>query len=175
MSDNAALYEDDELDFDTSDEGRAKSSHRKKLLFVILPVLLLIGTGAGLYFSGILGGDTQKKPAKAEKPAAPQSAQTVFFDLPPMVVNLDSPPGRPLYLRIQPSIQVADEQSRTALDKLSPRIIDLFEVDLRELRIEDLREGGGLNPLRKVLLSKLKAVVYPIKVIDVLFRNVLIQ
>ena len=58
---------------------------------------------------------------------------------------------------------------------LRPRIIDHFQVYLRELRVEDLRGSAGIYRLREELLARVNAAVKPTKVENVLFREVLVQ
>ena len=61
------------------------------------------------------------------------------------------------------------------LRTLSPRIIDNFQVYLRELRVEDLRGSAGIYRLREELLARVNAAVHPTKVKDVLFKDMLVQ
>jgi flagellar protein FliL len=56
-----------------------------------------------------------------------------------------------------------------------PRIIDNFQVYLRELRVEDLRGSGGIYRLREELLTRVNAATAPAKVVDVLFKEMLVQ
>jgi len=56
-----------------------------------------------------------------------------------------------------------------------PRIIDNFQVYLRELRLEDLRGSAGMYRLREELLTRVVAAAQPVRVKDVLFKEMLIQ
>jgi flagellar protein FliL len=56
-----------------------------------------------------------------------------------------------------------------------PRIIDNFQVYLRELRVEDLKGSGGMYRLREELLLRVNAAVAPAKINDVLFKEMLVQ
>ena len=56
-----------------------------------------------------------------------------------------------------------------------PRVVDNFQIYLRELRIEDLRGSGGVYRLREELLARVNAAVAPVKVTDVLFKEMLVQ
>ena len=68
-------------------EGQPESKRfagKKLVLFIILPVLIVIGAIAGVFFSGILSkkeAPKQDEHAAAEEPAPKQTApkQTVFF------------------------------------------------------------------------------------------------
>ncbi|MBI1208579.1 MAG: flagellar basal body protein FliL [Azospirillum sp.] len=162
------------------DLPRRKFSGKKMILFIVLPLLLLLGAGAGLYFSGILGGLMGEKPpehaAEAEHPPEePISKEPIFFDVPDMLVNLNTSGRRPTFLKVSISLQINRHSDQGALEKVMPRIIDNFQVYLRELRLEDLKGSAGMYRLREELLTRVAAAAYPVKVKDVLFREMLIQ
>ena len=56
-----------------------------------------------------------------------------------------------------------------------PRIMDNFQVYLRELRIEDLKGSAGMYRLREELLTRVNAAAAPAKIQDVLFKEILVQ
>ncbi|HYH21064.1 MAG TPA: flagellar basal body-associated FliL family protein [Azospirillum sp.] len=165
---------------DLSGEGlpRKKFSGKKLVLFVVLPLLLLVGAGAGIYFSGVLdmllGHKEEAHAPEAEKAPDPHAAP-VFYDLPDMLVNLNSAGKRPAFLKIKISIQVSKPEDIPAINQVLPRIIDNFQVYLRELRLEDLKGSAGMYRLRQELLMRITAAAYPVKVKDVLFREMLVQ
>lgn len=167
----------DDLDFE--DEAPAKKFSGKKIvLFIVLPILLLGGAGAGVMLSGLLdgkSGDETEAAAegKNKKPTPP--VKTVFYELPEMVVNLNSRGRRPNFLKIKVSLELTSELDIAHLETMRPRIIDNFQVYLRELRIDDLRGSAGIYRLREELLARVNASVKPTKVVDVLFKEVLVQ
>ncbi len=159
---------------------RKKFSGKKLVLFVVLPLVLLIGAGAGLYFSGILdsllGHKEEEAPAPTEQPPPEEHAgPPIFYDLPDMLVNLNAAGKRPAFLKIRISIQVAKHEDIPAIEQVLPRIVDNFQVYLRELRLEDLRGSAGMYRLRQELLLRISAAAFPVKVKDVLFREMLVQ
>ncbi|AWK86806.1 flagellar basal body-associated FliL family protein [Azospirillum thermophilum] len=166
-----------------STEGlpRKKFSGKKLVLFVILPLVLLIGAGAGIYFSGLLDSLLGKKEeaAAAEHPPEPAQpdphAAPIFYDLPDMLVNLNSSGKRPAFLKIKISIQVSKPEDIPGIEHVLPRIIDNFQVYLRELRLEDLKGSAGMYRLRQELLLRITAAAHPVKVKDVLFKEMLVQ
>ena len=171
----------DPADQDTySDEdfehGGRKTGGKKKL-FVFLFLLLLAGGGSGVYFSGILDKDNDEKVvAEADKPAAPRPAATsVFFDLPDMLVNLNSDESKPHYLKFRASLELQSEIDVVVLRALQPRVVDKFQVYMRELRLDDLRANVGMRGLREELLARVNEVITPVRATDVLFRNLLVQ
>ena len=160
--------------------GSAKRLSGKKLvLFFILPVLVVVGTATGVYFSGLAdpylseyfptqGGDGKNKPRKITRSA-------VFFDLPELLVNLNSTGRRTNFLKISISLELEKQSDIEQLELLLPRIIDSFQVYLRELRVNDLRGSAGIYRLREDLLRRVSEAVKPVKVNDVLFKEMLVQ
>lgn len=170
---------DDEADTDTDvDDGeletaKKKLSGKKIVLYFVLPAMLLIGAGGGLMATGIVGGGGNA--SSGEDDAALAAVNTVFFDLPEMLVNLNTTGRRPVFLKMQVSLELIEEADIERLKSLSPRIIDNFQVYLRELRIDDLRGSAGIYRLREELLARVNAAVRPTKVKDVLFKEMLVQ
>ena len=156
-----------------------KSGKKKLILMIALPVLLLAGIGAGLYFSGIaqtLLGVKKEEVAKADAPAPPPPPkEPVFVDLPDMLVNLNTGGKRTNFLKISVSLQLDSKDDQPKVQQVQPRVIDTFQSYLRELRLDDLRGSAGLYRLREELLLRVNAAASPAKVDDVLFRELLVQ
>lgn len=163
----------------TEDQNPSGKMPGKKLvLFIILPVLLLlIGGGTGAYFTGMLDsllGIEKEGAAEMQAPPEP-TGPAVYFELPEMLVNLNTGGRKTGYLKISVSLELASEEDRVHLEGVLPRVVDSFQVYLRELRIEDLQGSAGLQRLREELLLRVSAAAKPAVVRDVLFRDMLIQ
>lgn len=163
-----------------------KKKLSKKMLIIIAAVgvvLLLGGIGAGLFFTGIIGGHSDEaagKAADAELAAEDEAVEhevgvPTFLPLGDILVNLSGGGKRPNFLKIKVSLELADEKDVATLEALRPRIIDHFQIYLRELRIEDLRGSAGLYRLREELLLRVTEVVRPVRVRNVLFQEMLVQ
>jgi flagellar FliL protein len=154
-----------------------KNKPNKKMFIIIGAVVGLLvlggGIGATLYFTGVLG----KKDAAAEQTAAKDTGKgtAVFFSLGDILVNLSGEGKHPNFLKIKVSLELADEKDVPMMEAIKPRIIDNFQVYLRELRIEDLRGSAGLYRLREELLLRVTEAAQPIRVRDVLFQEMLVQ
>jgi flagellar FliL protein len=167
--------QEDIADDGGDDRPRKKLSGKKLVLFVILPILLLIIAAAGVFFSGILTPKPVEQPPEEQKPEEKESAVPIFYDVPDMLINLNTTGRRPTFLKISISLQISREIDRAELDRIMPRIIDNFQVYLRELRLEDLRGSAGMYRLREELLTRVVAAAQPVRVKDVLFKEMLIQ
>ena len=158
--------------------GRRRGSKRL-IILVLVAVLLMVGTAAGLYYSGIastlLGKGDEKAEVKVEAPPPPPKVAVFYDDLPDMLVNLNTGSKKSSFLKLHVSFQLESEDDKAKLKLVQARITDTFQTYLRELRLEDLKGSAGLYRLREELLMRVNAAVAPVKVDDVLFTDLLVQ
>ncbi|MGP1396870.1 MAG: flagellar basal body-associated FliL family protein [Inquilinaceae bacterium] len=167
---------DDALDEVVGQLPRRKMSGKKLVLLVLLPLLMLAGVGGALVVTGALDPLLNPDPAVVEaEPEAPVAGPGYFYELPDIIVNLNTANRRQNFLKISVSLELADQESVAQLEQVLPRIIDNFQVYLRELRLEDLRGSAGLYRLREEMLRRVNAAAHPVPVRDVLFREMLVQ
>jgi flagellar FliL protein len=144
------------------------------LAITVAALALLTGV-----FSPSMSHASEEKHAKPEAKAEGHGAAAptdVYFKVPDIVVNLNNT-GRssPSFLKISILIEVVHPEDMPAIEKVMPRIVDNFQVYLRELRLADLRGTSGIYRLREELLLRVAAAAKPVQVKDVLFREMLIQ
>jgi flagellar FliL protein len=158
-------------------EGAEKPAKKKRglvktLLMFGLPVLLVLGGAA--YFFLFMGGE---EVAEGEHGAehAEAAPPPVFVDLPDMLVNLTAAGGERAILKLVVALEVKDAEVAAAIDPVMPRVIDNFQVFLRELRVEDLSGSAGMFRLKEELVRRVNLAVAPSQVSDVLFKEMLIQ
>ena len=106
-------------------------------------------------------------PVEVQKPV-------VFYDLPEMTVNLATE-GRTTYLKVRIALEVENRAMIDQIQPFLPRILDAFQIYLRELRPADLEGSAGLFRLKEELLRRINLSVYPAKVEGVLFKEILVQ
>jgi flagellar FliL protein len=151
-------------------------SGKKLVLFFVAPVLLLFLVGGGGYVLGMFDGLLGVEPAVGEgEVAEAESEPSIFFDLPELLVNLNSSGKKASFLKMSVSLELVDEDARGQVEAMLPRLIDQFQVYLRELRPEDLKGSAGLYRLREELLLRANEAVKPAQVKDVLFKEMLVQ
>ena len=73
------------------------------------------------------------------------------------------------------SLELRNPEDVPAIEAMMPRIIDNFQVYVRELRVDDLKGSAGIYRLREDFLTRVIAAAAPIKITDVLFKEMLIQ
>ena len=157
------------------DIPRKKLSGKKIVLFIVLPILLIGGGAAGVIFSGILDkGAEEEHVDEAVKPIDPK-APPVYFEMPEILVNLMSGERRPVFLKMKITLELTDPQEVLRMPEVLPRIVDTFQVYLRELRPDDLKGSAGLYRLREELLLRSNAAAAPLRIRDVLIGEFLVQ
>lgn len=175
----AAEEPEDGKDGEAAPEPKRRRFAGKTLvLFVIAPLLLLGGLGAGAHFMGLTAkifGNEKKEAEQKEQAAAQTAKPAVFYNLPEMLVNLNSAGRRASFLKISVSLELESATDIPRIEAVMPRIVDNFQIYLRELRIEDLRGSAGLYRLREELLARVNNAAQPARVNDVLFKEMLVQ
>lgn len=174
MADESEAAPSADLNEDGTEKVKKKGLSGKVLvLFILLPVLLLGGGAGGAYFAGVFDAEEVAEDGADEE--VEKEAVVVFYDLPEMLVNLSSTGTESSFLKIGISLELDDESVLPELEKLMPRVMDNFQVYLRELRREDLRGSAGIYRLKEELLYRINSSVKPIQVKDVLFKEMLVQ
>ncbi len=170
-------------DGEEGEEGAApKKKGPKKLILILVPVLLIVLGAAGfLLFSG--GGkdepgenaeEAHAEDGHAEEAVTP-AGTFAFHDLPEILVNISAAGKKSSFLKISISLEIEDETKLPEIQRLEPRIIDKFQIYLRGLSIDDLQGTQGVYRLREELLERVNATTKPIKVTQVLFKEILVQ
>ena len=177
-------------------EAAPKKKSAMKLMIVAgaAAVLVLGGGGGAAWFLMAPKGEKAgaHKPAKkkksggdhgkSDKPADRNAAVitdgpdgVVFYTLPDIVVNMQTADGRPTFIKLKVTFELADGSVAEALEPARPRMKDMFQTFLRELRPEDLAGSQGSYQLRMEILRRVNLVVAPAKVNAVLIEEMLIN
>lgn len=124
------------------------------------------------------GGEHGASDAKLDPATQPVPSEgpngTTYLSLPNMVANIQSPDGRASYLKLKLTLECPDDETVTALTENMPRINDLMQGFLRELRPEDLAGSQGNYQLRLEILRRINLVLAPHKINAVLIEEMLI-
>ena len=148
------------------------------VLYIVLPVIvLLLGGGSAAYFMGMFDASSEEH-ANAEGESGDHGEgenHAVFYEIPEILVNLNGSGKKETYLKIRIALELENEKTQLDLEPLMPRVIDNFQVFLREMRVEDLSGSAGMVRLKEELLQRINLSVQPLKVRDVLFKEMLIQ
>jgi flagellar protein FliL len=157
-------------------EGAAEASAsapkgKLKLIVAVVAVLAIAGGGATWFFFMRHHGEEGHVEAAAPPPKPP-----AYVEVPDMLVNLIGLPGeRVQYLKVKIVLEVKEEKQVEAIKPSLPRVTDIFQTYLRELRPGDLNGSAGLFRLKEDLTRRVNAAVSPNQVSAVLFKEVVVQ
>ena len=182
-------------------DGEAEGAPAKKklpLLFIIIPAALVVlgGGGGAAYFlmqpkaeaaDAGHAAPEKKKDGGGHGAAADGEADpalgvisdgpdgVVFYTLPDMTVNIQAPDGRPMYLKLKLTLEMKDADLAHHLQAEMPRMQDMFQGFLRELRPDDLAGSAGSFQLRAEILRRVNLIAAPGKVDAVLIEEMLVN
>ena len=150
-----------------------------KMKLAVLGGLLILGGGitAAVLFLG--GGEAEVHADAAH--GAPVTAvhlpseHTSFFNVPDIIVNIQTPDGTPAYLKLSVALEVDQADAQALIEPVLPRVIDQFQTYLRELRVEDIRGSAGVMRLKEELLRRVNFALAPLPVRDVLLKEMIVQ
>ncbi|WP_420549412.1 flagellar basal body-associated FliL family protein [Curvivirga sp.] len=178
MADEGGVAEG--ADGEDEEGGKKRVSGKKLVLFILLPILILIGAGVGLFLSGMLdpllgGGDEVTEEAAEDTPVEVAEAPSIFLPLDEILVTLRSPGSKQKFLKLQVSLEISTIEEQAHIENLKPRIVDSFQVFLRELRLEELEGSQGVYRIKEELLDRVNKAIAPVKAKDVLFNDLIVQ
>ena len=176
--------------------GKPKKKLSMKMMLIAgAAALVVVGGGGGAAFiflkpkpEAAAGKDAKKKsPAKKkggkddkkdDKTAAVVKEGpdgVLFYTIPDVVVNMQTADGRPTFLKLKLTLELPDQATVDELEPNMPRLQDMFQTFLRELRPEDLSGSQGSYQLRMEILRRVNLVIAPSKANAVLIEEMLIN
>ena len=150
-------------------EATPAKKGKLKLMIAVGGFIVILGAGAGWFF--MTRGHGEEKHAEAPPPKPPS-----FVEVPDMMVNLVGAPGeRVQYLRVKVVLEIKAAKEVEAIKPNLPRVTDLFQTYLRELRPSDINGSAGLFRLKEELTKRVNSAVAPQQVSAVLFKEIVVQ
>lgn len=147
-----------------------KLAAHKVMIFSGLFLLIVAGSVAGLYFTGML---TAKKPHEISL-ALPEEA--VFHEIPKITVDLKPSPKHPRpFIRLVMQVELEGEAAKTAFVERETRILDAMQTHLRTLTVQELQDTDGTQRLRTDLLMVINNVIRPEYAITVYYKEIMIR
>ena len=154
---------------DAAEAAPAPKGKLKLMIAVVVVLAIAVGGATWFFFFRSHGDEHHAEAAPPPKPPA-------YVEVPDLLVNLIGLPGeRVQYLKAKIVLEVKEEKQAEAIKPSLPRVTDLFQTYLRELRPSDLNGSAGLFRLKEELTKRVNAAVSPSQVSAVLFKEVLVQ
>lgn len=154
-------------------KGEEKPKGGGKMILILGVLVVLLGGGAGAYFF-LMAPKAAPTEHKEEKKV------TGFLEIKELLIGMaadNSQPGVGMqrFMKLHVMLEVADAKKIPALQALQPRIEDMFQVYLRELRPADLQGSAAIFRLKEELLRRVNLAVSPEHVDAVLIKELLLQ
>jgi flagellar FliL protein len=163
--DNAALAGAD------GEAAAAPKGGKKKLLIIVAAALLVLGAGGGVGAYMFLGKGEAPAGSEPAEPVA-DAAPPVFYDMPEIVIRLDG--GQGSYLKLATVLDLAPDHTPDEMKAIEPRLLDVMQTYLIELKPEDIRGTAGMYRVRQELLRRVNDLA-PGTTKDVLFKTIILQ
>jgi flagellar FliL protein len=180
---------DEEVVEGEGEEGAKKKLPLKLIMIGAAAAVLVLGGGGTAAFL-LLGHhapsahaakakkakkDGDKKDDKTGAQVADGPDGVVFYTPPDIVANMDTADGKPTFLKLKLTFELPDHDTADTIDEDMPRLQDMYQTFLRELRPEDLSGSEGNYQLRMELLRRVNLIIAPAKVNTVLIEEMLIN
>lgn len=161
---------DDDLELDDKASSGDKPPKSKKMIMIIAGVLVLgIATGAGLYFSGVIGGGGDDASETSEdgvadesaaKPAEEELASEVIYHKfkPAFVVNFEDK-GKLRYFQVDLSVATKKPSIIDELIKHEPVIRNNLVLLYSSKTASELNSTQGKQQLRKQTLEEIQKIM----------------
>jgi flagellar protein FliL len=158
-------------------EGPAKKGVPKLFLFIGAALVVVLLAGGGLFFFMSSSAPAEGDAAHGGEHGATAAVahDTFIFNLPAMMVNLNGDGQTQSFMKLTVALEVADEHMMTEIQPRLPKVVDAFQVYMRELRKSDLEGSAGIYRLKEELLRRVNMSIYPAHVESVLFKEILVQ
>lgn len=177
------MADDDELEFDDALEEEESKGKKGMILLVLL--LLLIGAGAGLYFTGMLDSLMPQNEVEVVENAEEKTTsaasnkkeplEVVYYELPHIMANLNPGSATPSFIKTTITIEAPNQETVSRLQAIQPKVMDVINTYIRELRPGDLKGSAGTQRLREEIMMRINKTLDPDEISNVLFKEILIQ
>lgn len=165
------------------DHGHGNGKKSKLIIIIVSVVVLLLVVLGGAFFmmKKHSSGNSQQAASSSEHGGEKEGGEgakgpsKAFIDVEPFLVNLNTGGKGASFLKLKIKLEVDEPKDRQAIEDNMPKIRDVFQLYLRELRPSDMQGSVGLYRLREELLLRVNKITYPAQVTDILFDEVLVQ
>ncbi len=154
-------------------EGATSKKSKKKLIIILVVLIVLIGGGVGAFFA--LKPKDEDHAAEELGEDGKAAAQTTYYTMPQFLVNLNTSGKSSSFLKTTVVLELNGLADVVVVEANLPRLNDAMNTYLRELRASDLAGSAGIQRLREELLLRANKSLSPVKVNNILFKEIVIQ
>ncbi len=172
------------------EEGAKKKLPMMMIIIAAVVAVVLIGGGVTAFL--VLSGGNKAEASKSEKPKKEAKKEgekgkdkgpnpitqgpdgVAYYALPDLVSNIQSADGRPQLLKLKIALEFSDENAAEDVTPAIPRLVDMLQGFMRELRPEDMAGSQGEFEIRMEILRRVNLVIAPTQAKAVLIEEMLI-
>ena len=153
---------------DTDKENGSKVKSKKSLLIGVAVIALL--SGGGLLYSKL----SEQSSDNASQGAS--ETKTMFIPMDEITVNLrQGVENNAAWLKIKVTLEVTGKTNYDMVTQMTPKIMDIFQTYLKELRKTDLDGSFGIYKIKDEMLLRINTILYPGKIEAILFQDFMMQ
>ena len=140
---------------DSGEQPLAKGANKKKLTFITLAAIVLVGGGAGAWF--YLQGGSGESAANAAARHAP--SPPVFVNLDAFTANLQPESGADQYLQVVTVLKMSDNEAADVLKQYMPELRHRMLLLLSSKRASELGGPEGRAALAEQMRGEANRIV----------------
>jgi len=149
---------------------KAKLAGKLKYILIGVGVLVLVGGGAGVYFSGILHTE------KLHETTIALPGPPVFHELQRITVDLKPSPGRARpFIRLTVQAELQGDSAKAAFVANEVKIMDALQAHLRTVTAPELSGEQGTERLREDFITIINRIIAPEVAISVFYKDILVR
>lgn len=163
------MIDEDEESVEAVDVYDGSHIKRKKLMLILLPLLIVIGISATIFF--VL---RKQSSAESEKYSIVQYSKdnqdniSVFYDMPEVKATVTGKNG-PQELKFKLNLELSSIDDLRIIEILTPKLNDVILNHTIELTADEISGSAGLYWFKEELFYRLNLAAAPIKIKNINF------
>ena len=153
----------------------AKKKKKKMMIIIIAVLVLALGGGGGFMMYQKQEAEKKAQMEAEKKKKKVIKKEQIYHDLDDILINLNTGGKGVSFLKLKITLDLDSKKNLEAVEKHMPKISDILQFYLRELRPVDLEGSVGLYRLRDEMILRINKTMHPAYINDILFRDVLVQ
>lgn len=147
---------------------------KKKLLFIVVPIVTVIGF-SGFYYSAQKSTSQQSNTNYSivhnNSDGGAAETITIFYDLPEINVRLKNSSNKEQIAKFKISIELSKIEDISTIEAIASKLTDAIIAHTIELRPEEISDSEGMYWLKEELLYRMNLISAPIKISNLNFKS----
>ena len=157
------MIEDDEEIAQVADELNGAHIKRKRLMLILLPLLIVIGVSATIFFVLKKQNSSQDNYNIVQYNKDNADSVSVFYDLPEIKTSIKGKKDNH-ELRLGLNLELSSIEDLKIIEILKAKLNDVVLEHTIELNVDELKGSVGLYWFKEELLYRLNLAAAPVKI-----------